>query len=102
MEGESFRAVTGGGTGKALGRWKILLNYKFPRIGLSLIYCGRTELGGLVLSKSFDRCSHSSITANVLRFIREVLTSEELWEVPVGGSLQDLSWILLCFCCREL
>lgn len=48
-----------------------------------------------MLSKSFDLCSHSSITANVLRSIREVLTSEELWEVPVEGSLQDLSWILL-------
>lgn len=68
------------GTGSALGKWRILLNYEFPRLGTSLTVVWRAKLEGLVWFESLDLCSPSRVTANVLKPSNVVLTNEKLLE----------------------
>ena len=66
----------GGGTGSALGEWRILLNYK---LGSCLTIVWKDKPGGFLYSKTFDLYSPSRIIAKVLKLGWVILANEGLF-----------------------
>ena len=69
----------GGTTESALGEWRILLNYKFPRLVSCLSIVWKDTPGGFLLLETFDLCSPSMETASVLKPSWVVQANEGLY-----------------------